>query len=192
MDYRFDFSLFHSKDNVKKWYVLHVLSGKEDNVKDLIEKKISKERLGRFFGRILLPEEDVVEVKDGIREQSKRKFYPGYIILEMAMNYKSWFLVRHTPQVISFISAASGIPVPVSFREISLVIDKMKETDEGKPNPKIFFRLGEIIRVVDGPFSNFNGTIEDINYEKSKLCVGVVIFGRSTPIDFNFNQVEKV
>ena len=192
MDYRLDFGLFNSKNNIKKWYVLHVLSGKEDNVKNLIEQKVVKENLEKFFGRILVPEEDMFEFKDGAREEVKRKFYPGYIILEIGMNYKSWFLVRHTPQVISFISAASGIPIPVSLKEIDLVMDKIRELDEGRFNYNALFRIGEIIRVIDGPFANFNGTIEDINYEKSKLCVGVVIFGRSTPIDFNFKQVEKI
>ncbi len=191
MDYRFDFGLFNNKNNVKKWYVLHVFSGKEDEVKELIEQKISKEKLGRFFGDILSPEENSFEIKNCVKEEIKKKFYPGYIILYMVMNYKSWFLVRHTPQVISFISAASGVPMPVSTKEITLILDKLKNDDSIQIVKNFFFRLGEVVRVIDGPFFNFNGTVEDVNYEKGKLCVGVMIFGRSTPIDFNFNQVEK-
>jgi len=176
---------------MKRWYILHVISGKENDIKENIKKKIYDYNMFDLFGEILIPTEELVEMKLGKKEKITRVFFPGYILIEMLMNYKTWFLVRHTSNVINFIGGTSGNPIPVNVKEIRLIIEKITESIE-KPKPKKYFELGEMVRVINGPFSDFNGTVEEINYSKNKLCVGVLIFGRSTPIDLNFNQVEKI
>jgi transcriptional antiterminator NusG len=175
---------------MKRWYIVHVISGKEDIIKEKIEKKITAESAEELFGDILVPTEEIMEIKLGKQEQIQRKFFPGYLILEMNMSYKSWFLVKYTLDVIGFIGGNAGNPVPVSQKEIDLIIEKIK-ISYIKPKHKKSFERGELVRVIDGPFADFTGVVEDINYSKNKLCICISIFGRSTPIDLNFNQVEK-
>jgi transcriptional antiterminator NusG len=176
---------------MKKWYILHVLSGKEHEVMENIKIKLINKEISSLFGEILVPVEELIEIKFGKKERSKKKFFPGYILIEMIMTYQTWFLVRYTEKVIGFVGGTCGIPVPVCNKEVELIISRIKESSD-KPKPKKSFNIGEIVRVIDGPFSDFSGKVEEINYSKNKLCVGVLIFGRSTPIDLNFNQVEKV
>ncbi|HFL8819551.1 MAG TPA: transcription termination/antitermination protein NusG [Candidatus Azoamicus sp. OHIO2] len=175
---------------MKRWYVIHVMSSKEDEITKKIKKKISEQHISNLFGNILVPFEEFIEIKSGKKEKGKRNFFPGYIFIEMSMNYRTWFLVKHTDQVIGFVGSNVGTPIAVSNEEVEMIIEKMNQSFY-KPKHKKSFNLGEMIRVIDGPFSEFNGTVEEIYYSKNKLCVGVLIFGRSTPIDLNFNQVEK-
>lgn len=176
---------------MKRWYVIHVISGKEEVVKEKIQNKIEENNLFKFFGKLLIPYEEVVEIKFGKKEKSKRFFFPGYVLIDMSMNYKTWLLVKNTTYVINFVGSNSSTPIPIKDTEMTMLLEKINESFI-KPKPKKVFKLGERIRVIDGPFSDFNGTVEEINYSKNKLCVGVLIFGRSTPIDLYFNQVEKV
>ncbi len=174
---------------MKRWYILRVISGREESVKQTIEKKIYKQMYFKSFGKILIPSEEFVEIKFGRKEKSFKKIFPGYILIEMLMSYKNWFLIKHIREVINFVGGSFGIPIPVSNKEMQVLMEKIKKS---KPKHKKDFSVGEVIRVINGPFSDFNGTVEELNYIKNKLCVAVSIFGRSTPIDLNFNQVEKI
>lgn len=190
MDNRFYISLRNFKINMKRWYVLHVISNKEEEIARKLKKKIAEQQLDKLFGQILIPFEEFVEIKYGKKETGKRNIFPGYILIEMFMTYRTWILVKHTEQVIGFVGGGLGTPIPVSNKEIEVIIAKIAASSY-KPKPKKTFNIGEMVRVVDGPFADFNGTIEEINYSKNKLCIGVSIFGRSTPVDLNFNQVEE-
>jgi len=175
----------------KNWYVIHTYSGNELKVKENIKKHIESKSLGEDFGRIIIPSEEVIEMRFGKKRKSTRKFFPGYVLIEMNMNEDLWYLVKKTPGVLGFIGGSSENPSPVKKSEINSILFRLKNSID-KPKPKILFEPGEIIRVVDGPFSDFNGSLEEVNYDKNRLKVSVMIFGRSTPVDLDFSQVEKV
>ena len=173
-----------------KWYVVHVYSGHEQKVKVALEEKIEASKHPAKFGDILIPTENVVELVDGKRRESKRKFYPGYILVRMHLDNETWHIVSSTQKVTGFLGGKNK-PAPISDLEAKSIIDKM-EQGKDKPQPKYFFEPGDAIRVVDGPFSNFNGTVEDVSPDKEKVKVLVSIFGRATPVELNFIQVSKV
>jgi transcriptional antiterminator NusG len=174
----------------KKWYVVHAYSGFEKQVKRSLEERVKLEGLEEQFGSILVPTEEVVEMKAGQRRKSERKFFPGYVLVEMEMNDKSWHLVRDCPKVMGFIGGKADKPAPISDSEASAILNRVEDSTE-KPKPKTLFEPGEVVRVVDGPFADFNGVVEEVNYDKSRLQVAVLIFGRSTPVELEFSQVEK-
>ena len=176
---------------MKKWYIVHTYSGQEAKVKISLQDKIKQKKLQIFFGKILIPTEDIVEIKSGKKKKSKRKIFPGYLLIEMTVTDESWHLVQNISQVFGFIGGKFGNPLPINDDEIKTILKQIIDSTQ-KPKPKILFESGEIIRVIDGPFSDFNGTVEEVNYDKNRLCVGVLIFGRSTPIDLDFSQVEKI
>lgn len=176
---------------MKKWYIVHTFSGYENHVKLALESEIKQKKMYSYFGEILVPTEDIIELRFGKKKKSKRKMFPGYVLVEMIMTDETWYLIRGISQVLGFIGGNAGRPTPISDEEINLIYNKVNESSF-KPKPKKLFKLGDIIRVIDGPFSDFNGTVEEVNYNKNRLCVGVLIFGRSTPIDLDFSQVEKI
>ncbi len=174
----------------KRWYVVHAFSGYEKQVQRSLEERITRAGMEDFFGDILVPTEEIVEMKGGQKRRSDRKFFPGYVLVEMEMNDESWHLVKEVPKVMGFIGGTSDRPAPISEKEADVILSRVQEGVD-KPRPKILFEPGEMVRVVDGPFNDFNGTIEEVNYEKSRLRVAVLIFGRSTPVELDFHQVEK-
>ena len=174
----------------KRWYVVHAYSGYEGYVMRALTERIRYEGLEDAFGEILVPTEEVVEMKGGQKRRSERKFFPGYVLVKMEMNDASWHLVRKTPKVLGFIGGTSDKPAPISEAEADTILQRMEEGAEA-PKPKVLFEPGEVIRVCDGPFVDFNGVVEEVNYEKSRLRVSVLIFGRSTPVELEFSQVEK-
>lgn len=176
---------------MKKWYIIHTYSGQESKVKISLQDKIKQKNLHDFFGKILIPTEDIVEIKLGKKRKSQRKIFPGYLLLEMIITDESWHLVQSVSQVFGFIGGKFGKPLPINDNEIEIILKQITDSTQ-KPRPKVLFEPGEIIRVINGPFSDFNGTVEEVNYDKNRLCVGVLIFGRSTPIDLDFSQVEKI
>jgi transcriptional antiterminator NusG len=172
------------------WYVVHAYSNYEMRVKTAIEERIERLGLQELFGSIMIPTEDVVEMRDGQKKKSTRKFFPGYVLVEMEMNDESWQLVKNTQRVLGFIGGKSDSPAPISDKEVAFIMGRMEEGVDA-PRPKVLFDVGEVVRVNDGPFVDFNGVVEEVNYEKSKLLVAVQIFGRSTPVELEFFQVEK-
>jgi len=174
-----------------RWYVVQVFSQFENTVKRTLEERIEREGLQDYFGEILVPSEEVVEVKDGVRRRSERKFFPGYVLLQIDMTDEAWHLVRSIPRVLGFIGGKADRPAPISEREAAVILDRMREGVE-KPRPKFLFEVGETVRINEGPFNDFNGVVESVDYEKSRLHVAVSIFGRSTPVELEFGQVEKV
>ncbi len=174
----------------KRWYVVHAYSGYEMQVKRSLEERIEREEMQDSFGEILVPTEEVVEMKGGQKRRSDRKFFPGYVLLEMDMNENTWHLVKNVPKVLGFIGGTSAHPAPISEQEADAILNRVQEGVD-KPRPKVLFEPGEMIRVVDGPFNDFNGVVEEVNYDKSRLRVAVLIFGRSTPVELEFHQVEK-
>ncbi len=174
----------------KNWYIIQVFSSFENKAVKYLKDHIKLYNLKNYFGDILIPTEEVIEVKGGIRKKSERKFFPGYFFIQMIMNERNWYLVRSIPKIMGFIGSNSGNPIPVSENEINIIKDKLQQID-GKPRPKILFEPGELIRVNSGPFSDFNGTVEEVDYDKNRLKVSVSIFGRSTPVELDFSQVEK-
>ncbi len=174
----------------KRWYVVHAFSGYEMQVQRSMAERITRAGMEDMFGQILVPTEEIVEMKGGQKRRSDRKFFPGYVLVEMEMNDESWHLVKEVPKVMGFIGGTSDKPAPISEKEADTILNRVKEGVD-KPRPKILFEPGEMVRVVDGPFNDFNGTIEEVNYEKSRLRVAVLIFGRSTPVELDFHQVEK-
>lgn len=177
----------------KRWYVIHAYSGFEKHVKRAIEERINLRGMEDLFGEILVPTEEVVEIKAGQKRKSERKFFPGYVLIEMEMNDDSWHLVRETSKVMGFIGEDKKKPgrvAPITQREADAILQRMDDSVE-KPKPKTLFEPGEVVRVCDGPFADFNGVVEEVNYEKSRLHVAVLIFGRSTPVELEFSQVEK-
>ena len=174
----------------KRWYVVHAFSGYEKQVQRSMAERIARAEMEEFFGDILVPTEEIVEMKGGQKRRSDRKFFPGYVLVEMEMNDDSWHLVKEVPKVMGFIGGTSDRPAPISEKEANVILNRLQEGVD-KPRPKILFEPGEMVRVVDGPFNDFNGTIEEVNYEKSRLRVAVLIFGRSTPVELDFHQVEK-
>jgi transcriptional antiterminator NusG len=174
----------------KRWYVVHAFSGFEKQVQKSMLERIAREGMEDLFGEILVPTEEVVEMKGGQKRRSDRKFFPGYVLVEMKMTDDSWHLVKDVPKVMGFIGGTSDRPAPISVKEANTILDRVQEGVD-KPRPKVLFEPGEMVRVVDGPFNDFNGTVEEVNYEKSRLRVAVLIFGRSTPVELDFHQVEK-
>lgn len=174
----------------KKWYVIHAYSGYENTVKRTLQERIARAQMEEKFGQILVPVEEVMEIKGGQKNISERKFFPGYILLEMEMTDETWHLVKHTEKVSGFIGGSLTKPTPISQKEMQNILDQIKAGVE-KPKPKVLFEIGEAVRVKEGPFSDFHGTVEDVNYDKNKLRVSVLIFGRPTPIELDFDQVEK-
>ena len=175
----------------KQWYVVHVQSSCEGAVERTLRDRVKHAHLEECFGDVLIPTEEVVEMKrGGERRKSERKFFPGYVLLEMEMNEQTWHLVRHLPKVLGFIGGTSEKPQPVSEKEALAIKQRMQDSEDA-PKPKVSFQVGEMVRVVDGPFADFNGVVEEVNYEKSRLRVAVLIFGRSTPVELEFSQVEK-
>ena len=173
-----------------KWYVVHAYSGMEKAVERNIIERINRAGMQDKFGRILVPMEEVVEVKNGQKKTTERKFFPGYVLVEMVMGDDTWHLVKHTNKVTGFVGGAKNRPAPISDAEVSKIVNQMQEGTE-KPRHKVEFMVGEFIRVKDGPFTDFNGSVEDVNYDKSKVRVSVTIFGRSTPVELEFSQIEK-
>ena len=173
------------------WYVVHAYSNYEMRVKAALEERIERLGLQEFFGSIMIPTEEVVEMRDGEKRKSTRKFFPGYVLVEMEMNDESWQLVKNTQRVLGFIGGKSDSPAPISEKEVAAIMGRMEEGVDA-PRPKVLFDVGEVVRVKDGPFVDFNGVVEEVNYEKSKLLVAVQIFGRSTPVELEFFQVEKL
>lgn len=174
----------------KRWYVVHAFSGYEKQVQRSMAERIARAEMEEYFGDILVPTEEIVEMKGGQKRRSDRKFFPGYVLVEMEMNDETWHLVKEVPKVMGFIGGTSDRPAPISEKEANVILNRVQEGVD-KPRPKILFEPGEMVRVVDGPFNDFNGTIEEVNYEKSRLRVAVLIFGRSTPVELDFHQVEK-
>ena len=175
---------------VKKWYVVHTKTGYEDKVKAILLNKIKTNGEGDLFSHVLIPTESVAEIKAGERKISQRKFFPGYVFIRMELNDKTWSLVKNTPWVTNFVGSKTS-PVSLSEEEVKNLLKKTNERKE-KPMPKVMFSAGESVRVADGPFANFNGTVEEINPDKGKLKVMVTIFGRATPVEFEYWQVEKL
>ena len=173
-----------------RWYVVHAYSGMEKAVERNILERINRAGMQSKFGRILVPMEEVVEVKNGQKKTTERKFFPGYVLVEMIMDDDSWHLVKHTNKVTGFVGGAKNRPAPISEAEVMKIVNQMQEGTE-KPRHKVEFVVGEYVRVKDGPFTDFNGSVEDVNYEKSKVRVSVTIFGRSTPVELEFSQIEK-
>ena len=174
----------------KRWYVIHAYSGSESQVRKLLRDRIQVAGLEDRFGDILIPTEEVVEIRSGLKRKSDRKFFPGYVLVQMEMNEEVWHLVRRTPRVLGFIGGTPDHPAPISDREAQNILQRVQEGVD-KPRPKVLFEPGEVIRVSDGPFADFNGAVEEVNYDKNRLRVAVLIFGRSTPVDLDFSQVEK-
>ncbi len=174
----------------KKWYVVHAYSGFEKNVARALQERIDLSQLKEFFGSIMVPTEEVVEMRAGQKRRSERKFFPGYVLVEMELNDETWHLVKETPRVMGFMGGTADHPAPLSDKEADAILDRVATGSE-KATPKTVFEPGEIVRVVDGPFNDFNGVVEEVNYEKSRLHVAVTIFGRSTPVELDFGQVEK-
>jgi transcriptional antiterminator NusG len=175
----------------KRWYVVHAYSGMEKSVAKALQERIDREGLQSQFGRILVPTEEVVEVKGGKKAITERRLYSGYVLVEMEMTDEAWHLVKSTPKVTGFLGGSANRPSPLPQREVDEILLRMQEGYE-KPKPKVLFEVGEMVRVKDGPFADFNGNVEEVNYDKSRVRVSVTIFGRSTPVDLEFGQVEKV
>ena len=174
----------------KKWYVVHAYSGFEKNVARALRERVQLSQLEDYFGEILVPTEEVVEMRGGQKRRSERKFFPGYVLVHMELNDDTWHLVKETPRVMGFIGGKADQPAPLSEREANAILDRVAAGSE-KATPKTIFEPGEVVRVTDGPFNDFNGVVEEVNYEKSRLHVAVTIFGRSTPVELDFGQVEK-
>lgn len=174
-----------------RWYVVHAYSGMEKAVERNLRERIDRSGMQAKFGRILVPTEEVIELKNGKKAVSQRRFFPGYVLVEMLMDDESWHLVKHTSKVTGFVGGAKNRPAPISETEVMKIVHQMQEGVE-KPRPKVEWQVGELVRVKEGPFTDFNGAIEDVNYEKSKVRVSVTIFGRATPVELDFAQVEKL
>lgn len=175
----------------KRWYVVHAYSGMEKAVERNLRERIDRSEMREKFGRILVPMEEVVELKNGKKSVSERRFFPGYVLVEMEMADDSWHLVKHTSKVTGFVGGAKNRPSPISEIEVTKIVNQMQEGVE-KPRPKVQWEVGELVRIKEGPFTDFNGAVEDVNYEKSKVRISVTIFGRATPVELDFAQVEKV
>lgn len=175
---------------VKRWYVVHAYSGYESFVMQELKQRIRRDQMEDFFGEILVPTEEVVEMRGGQKRRSERKFFPGYVLVKMVLNDETWHLVKSVPRVLGFIGGTSDRPAPISDKEAKSILQQV-EDGVSKPKPKVLFEPGEVVRVIDGPFADFSGVVEEVNYEKSRLIVEVLIFGRSTPVELDFSQIEK-
>ena len=176
--------------NQKNWYVMQAYSGYEQKVADMLRQRIDEHGVGKRFGRILIPTENVVEMRGGQKRKSSRKFFPGYILIEMEMDNMLWHLVRDTPKALGFIGGNNKMPTPLSTNEVDEILHRVEEGMD-KPKPKYVYEPGEVVRVCDGVFNEFNGVVEEVDYERDKLKVSVMIFGRHTPVELGFGQVEK-
>lgn len=174
----------------KRWYVVHAYSGFEKKVAASLKERIEMHEMQDLFGEVLVPTEEVVEMRGGQKRRSERKFFPGYVLVEMELQDDSWHLVKDTPRVMGFIGGKADQPAPITSAEAEAILRRIETGD--KPKPKTLFEPGEMVRVVDGPFNDFNGVVEEVNYEKNRLHVAVLIFGRSTPVELEFGQVEKI
>ena len=174
----------------KRWYVVHAYSGFEKKVAASLKERIERAEMQDIFGDVLVPTEEVIEMRAGQKRKSERKFFPGYVLVQMELNDESWHLVKETPRVMGFIGGKADKPAPITDAEAELILRRVEVGSE-KPRPKTIFEPGEMIRVVDGPFNDFNGVVEEVNYDKNRLRVAVLIFGRSTPVELDFGQVEK-
>lgn len=174
-----------------RWYVVHAFSGFEKQVKRSLEERVQRKGMAEKFGQILVPTEEVVEMREGQKRKSDRKFFPGYVLVQMEMDDETWHLVKEVPRVMGFIGGTSDRPAAISDKEAQLILQRVEEGAE-KPRPKVLFEVGELVRINDGPFNDFNGVIDDVDYDKSRLRVEVTIFGRSTPVELDFSQIEKV
>lgn len=174
----------------KRWYVVHAHSGYEKSVKKALEDRIKIAGMEDKFGDILVPTEEVVEMKSGQKRKSERKFFPGYVLVNMEMSEDTWYLVKECPKVMGFIGGTADKPAPITEKEANAILSRIEERGE-KPRPRRLFEPGEIVRVIDGPFSDFTGMVEEVNYDKNRLHVAVSIFGRPTPVELEFSQVEK-
>ncbi len=175
----------------KKWYVLQTQAMFEKKAKEFLERAIHESQLDAFFGQILVPTESVFEMKGGQKRKSERKFFPGYVLIEMEMNDETWHLVRHVPRILGFVGGTSDKPTPIASKEVEQILSRL-DTSVDKPRPKTLYEVGEIVRVNEGPFEDFTGVIEEVNYEKSKVRVSVSIFGRATPVELDFSQINKL
>ncbi len=173
-----------------RWYVVHAFSGFEHQVKRALEERVKRSGLEDSFGDIMVPTEEVVEIRDGQKRRSERKFFPGYVLVQMDMNEASWHLVKGTPKVMGFIGGSSDKPAPITEKEVETILSRVEEGAD-KPRPKVLYEPGEVVRVTEGPFNDFNGVVEEVNYDKNRIRVAVLIFGRSTPVELEFSQVEK-
>ncbi len=178
-----------NKNYIKKWYVIQVFSNFEDKVVNKLKNYIKLNKLENYFGDILIPTEEILEIKNGIRIKSNRKIYPGYFFINMVMNERNWYLIKSIPKIIGFIGNNYKNSFPIDENEINYIKNRLNSFS--KPKPKILFKLGELVRVNNGPFSDFSGTVEEVDYDKNRLKVSVLIFGRSTPVELDFSQVEK-
>ena len=174
----------------KHWYVVHAYSGFEQQVKRSLEERIRRKSLEDKFGDILVPTEEVVEMREGQKRKSERKFFPGYVLVQMEMNDETWHLVKEAPKVLGFIGGTGDKPTPITEKEAMSILQRVQDGAD-KPRPKVLFEPGEMVRIIDGPFNDFNGVVEEVDYEKNKMRVSVLIFGRSTPVELEFGQVEK-
>ncbi len=173
-----------------RWYVLQAFSGYENSVKRSLEERIERAGMQEHFGEIMVPTEEVVEIRGGQKRRSERKFFPGYVLVRMEMNDETWHLVKDVPKVLGFIGGTADKPAPITDKEADSILQSVQEGVE-KPKPKVLFEAGEVVRVTDGPFNDFNGVVEEVNFDKNRLLVAVQIFGRSTPVELEFGQVEK-
>jgi transcriptional antiterminator NusG len=173
----------------RRWYVVHAYSGFENYVKQALGERIQRDGLQDKFGDILVPTEEVVELRAGQKRKSERKFFPGYVLVEMEMDDQTWHLVKSVPKVLGFIGGTSDKPAPISQKEADTILQRVQDSSD-KPKPKVLFEIGEVVRVIDGPFADFNGVVEEVNYEKNRLRVAVLIFGRSTPVELECDQGE--
>ena len=173
-----------------RWYIVHAYSGMEKAVERNITERIAQSGMQSKFARILVPTEEVVEIKNGQRKTTERRLFPGYVFVEMVMDDESWHLVKHTNKVTGFVGGAKNRPAPISEAEVQKIVSQMQEGTD-KPRHKVEFLVGEFVRVKEGPFTDFNGSVEEVNYEKSKVRVSVTIFGRATPVELEFSQIEK-
>jgi transcriptional antiterminator NusG len=173
-----------------QWFVVHAYSNYEHKVKSSLIDRVRRAGLENKFGEILVPTEEVVEMREGQRRKSERKFFPGYVLVQMEMDDETWHLVKEVPKVLGFIGGSSDKPAPITEREAQAILNRVQEGVD-KPRPKVLFEPGEVVRVTDGPFNDFSGVVENVNYEKSKVRVAVQILGRSTPVELDFSQVEK-
>lgn len=174
----------------KRWYVVHAYSGFEKKVAASLRERVERYNMQELFGEILVPTEEVIEMKAGQKRKSERKFFPGYVLVQMELNDETWHLVKETPRVMGFIGGKADDPAPITDKEAEAILKRVAVGSE-KPRPKTIFEPGELIRVIDGPFNDFNGVVEEVNYDKNRLRVAVLIFGRSTPVELDFSQVEK-
>ncbi|HRP26548.1 transcription termination/antitermination protein NusG [Thauera sp.] len=174
----------------KRWYVVHAYSGFEKSVQRALVDRVNRAGMQDSFGQILVPVEEVVEMRGGQKTVTERKFFPGYVLVEMEMNDDTWHLVKSTPKVTGFVGGTANKPAPISEKEVEKIMQQMQDGVD-KPRPKVLFEIGEVVRVKEGPFTDFHGSVEDANYEKNKLRVSVTIFGRATPVELDFAQVEK-